>query len=443
MALAAAAFGVTSAWLATRPGEKSVLIAWTAIVGLVGGQTVAIGASVIPGAPALPLLVVAHLVLLLAVLVLSWRDQLPALPPTAVIVLGCATLMWASSPHTGADWRGVLLFAAVPYVVFVAYPLVLGRRVGGLLSPYLAAVLANVPFFVAAHWSLKEGGFGGYLGALPLAQALVMAGLLRLLLRIEAPGARTQGRLALVAAAVLAGVTVAIPVQLDRQWLTVGWALEAAALAWLFGRIPHRGLLWWCLALLVAVFGRLVLNPAVFAYAPRSATPILNWYLYTYATCSAAFLGVGALLRSRDDFLLRGDGTGGWALPVRLSGLAASGAAVVLFVLVNIEVADYYSVGATLTFGFGTTLAQDLTYTLAWGVFAVILLAAGIVWRAGPARLAALGLLVVTVLKGFLYDLSRLEGLYRVASFVGLAVCLALVAVALQKYVLVGKKTPS
>jgi uncharacterized membrane protein len=49
---------------------------------------------------------------------------------------------------------------------------------------------------------------------------------------------------------------------------------------------------------------------------------------------------------------------------------------------------------------------------------------------------AALGLLVVTVLKCFLHDLARLTGLYRVASFVGLAVCLALVAIVLQRFVL-------
>jgi uncharacterized membrane protein len=42
----------------------------------------------------------------------------------------------------------------------------------------------------------------------------------------------------------------------------------------------------------------------------------------------------------------------------------------------------------------------------------------------------------VTVLKAFLHDLARLGGLYRVASFVGLAISLALVAVALQKFVL-------
>jgi uncharacterized membrane protein len=85
-----------------------------------------------------------------------------------------------------------------------------------------------------------------------------------------------------------------------------------------------------------------------------------------------------------------------------------------LFLLFNIEIADFYSTGTAITFNFTATLAQDMTYTLA--------------------------LLVTTILKCFVHDLARLGELYRVASFVGLAVCLALVAVALQKYVLAARK---
>jgi uncharacterized membrane protein len=50
--------------------------------------------------------------------------------------------------------------------------------------------------------------------------------------------------------------------------------------------------------------------------------------------------------------------------------------------------------------------------------------------------MAAILLLLVTVLKAFLHDLGRLGGLYLVGSFVGLAVCLTLVALALQRFVL-------
>ena len=78
------------------------------------------------------------------------------------------------------------------------------------------------------------------------------------------------------------------------------------------------------------------------------------------------------------------------------------------------------------------------TATIPWQIRG--LLAVGIVTRSRGARLAALALVAVTGCKSFLYDLSRLGGLYRVASFVGLAVALSLVALALQKYVLAGSR---
>ena len=71
------------------------------------------------------------------------------------------------------------------------------------------------------------------------------------------------------------------------------------------------------------------------------------------------------------------------------------------------------------------------------------LLAAGIYTRSRPARVTALALVAVTTFKCFLYDLGSLEGLYRVASFVGLAFSLALVSLALQKYVLPKAKEAS
>lgn len=76
---------------------------------------------------------------------------------------------------------------------------------------------------------------------------------------------------------------------------------------------------------------------------------------------------------------------------------------------------------------------EDEWVTVGWACFAVGLLVAGIAVRSRPGRIAAIALLAVTVVKGFLLDLGRLDGLYRVASFVGLAVSLALV---LQRFAL-------
>jgi len=151
---------------------------------------------------------------------------------------------------------------------------------------------------------------------------------------------------------------------------------------------------------------------------------ILNWYLYTYVIVAASLFAAARLVRGAD------------TLARQISGLFAAAGALLLFLLLNIEIADFYATGPALTFHFSATLAQDLTYTIGWALFSLGLLAAGIILRNKPSRIASIALLVATVLKCFLHDLGRLGGLYRVGSFVGLAICLALVAIVLQKFVL-------
>jgi len=272
-----------------------------------------------------------------------------------------------------------------------------------------------------------QGAHAQFVGAVPIAAAVVMTLLLRQLLRLEPVGSRDLGRLALVAGGALAFATVAIPLQLSRQWITIGWALEGAALAWAYRRIPHRGLFYWSCALLTAVFVRLALNPAVFVYEPRGLR-VFNWYLYTYAICAASMFVAAWWLAKTDDRLVA-------ALP-RASALLPAAGVILLFLLLNIEIADFYATGREITFQFGVTLAQDLTYTIGWLLFGLLLLTACIYLHNRPGRIAAVALIAVTACKAFLYDMWSLGGLYRVMSLVGLAVSLALVALALQKFVL-------
>jgi uncharacterized membrane protein len=264
------------------------------------------------------------------------------------------------------------------------------------------------------------------MGLLPLALALGLALVLARLLTLGVPPGEDRARLALVAGAVLAFVTVAIPLQFEREWLTLGWALLGASLAWLFGRIPHRGLVWWAGGLFAAVFLRLAMNPAVLAYHPRAAAPFFNWYLAVYGVAAAAFFVGARLLRFTGD-------EKAWTV----ADVLPAGGVALLFVLVNVEIADFFAAGAAPAFNvLSSSLAEGLAYTLSWAVFAIALLVVSIAAGNRRGRIAAVVLLVVTILKCFLHDVARLGGLYRVASFVGLAICLAAVAVLLQRFVL-------
>jgi len=61
-------------------------------------------------------------------------------------------------------------------------------------------------------------------------------------------------------------------------------------------------------------------------------------------------------------------------------------------------------------------------------------LIAGIRSNAKAARYTSLALLIVTIFKVFLHDLWRLGGLFRVGSFIGLAVGLMLVSFLYQRF---------
>jgi hypothetical protein len=420
-------------WAAGRRGRTGPEVplapfALAPALALLLGQCVAIVAAAHPPAgPPFAFLASAHLLFLVAAVALSWRTGWHVLPLLAMVPAWAAVNAWRTGAP-GAAWGERLVFAAAVYAVFLAAPLLLGRRGEKLREPFLGAVLASVPFFFVARECLVGLGYGGVIGMLPVGQAALLSVHLVQLLRLEPDGRREPARLALVAGAVLAFVTVAIPLQLSNEWVTVGWALEGAALAWLFTRIPHPGLLASSAALLGAAFVRLVLNPAVLQYHERSATPIFNWYLYTYLVGAGSFFAAAWFLRRSDDEVA---GTG-----LRVGTLCPPLGTILLFALVNIEVADYFATGRTVTFHLSRrSQGEDLTYTLAWALFAIALLAAGVLLRSYPARLSAIGLLLVTILKAFLHDLAHLTGLARVGSFVGLAISLALVALAIQRFV--------
>ncbi|HEV3075545.1 MAG TPA: DUF2339 domain-containing protein [Thermoanaerobaculia bacterium] len=443
-AIAVAALGLTWIALARRvevpPGAFSRRVAMGAAACLFLGQVVLWYATGAAGTPSLAATTAANVALLAAILALSGPTGWPRLAPWSVATTAIAVACWrlGPPPRAGHAWWTELALSAAVYLPYLLFPPLLGRRARSLRAPYLAAVLASAAFFLFARDALDAGHLGAWIGALPVAQAVALGLLLVHLRRSEAavaPAARDRGRLALVAGAVLAFITIAIPLQLDREWITIGWALLAAALAWLYTRVPHRGLLYWSAGLLTVTFLRLAVNPAVLSYHPRGGLPIWNWYLYTYLITALAFFVAARFLAAGDDRLFG-------KLP-RLSALTSGAAVALLFLLLNIEIADSFSTGATLTFGFLAAkagLGENLAYTLGWGIFAILLLVAGIALRNRAVRVAAIVLLLAASLKGFLFDMSQLGGLYRAGSFAGLAICLALVAVLIQKFVLSARR---
>jgi uncharacterized membrane protein len=331
------------------------------------------------------------------------------------------------------------LFVALPFVLTAVQPAVWRRAAGAWLTSALIGPLLFVLF--RAAWVTYWGP--GAVGLLPVILAagsvLSLAGVSRIFSADEAAGdpeaaARRLNYMALFAAIALGFVAAAISVQFDRQWLTIGLALEAAAVFWLFGLVPHPGLKYFGLVLFGVVGARLLLNPDALHYE-KGGAPIFNWLLYTYGVpVLAAFVGAGLLQRS--EALRSSDPDYDWFPGDRtvIVPIVAGLGLLLLFALINVEIAHFFSKGEYLEFESTPRLERDLTYSIAWGLYSLLLLGLGI-WRGMKGlRVASLVFLMVTVGKAFLYDLSQLQGIYRVLSFLGLGTALILVSLLYQRF---------
>lgn len=116
--------------------------------------------------------------------------------------------------------------------------------------------------------------------------------------------------------------------------------------------------------------------------------------------------------------------------------VAAVGAAplLLIFTYLSLEVRLLFH-GPVLTEG-PTTDAEWYTYSAVWLLYGVCLLAAGIVSGLAALRYASLGILILTVCKVFLFDLSNLTGILRALSFIGLGLVLVAIGYFYQRVVL-------
>ncbi len=319
-----------------------------------------------------------------------------------------------------------LMWYLIFFAAFALFPFLFLRKFADKTLPWAAAALVGPAQFLLIFRLVNIAWPNSTMGLLPAAFALpALASLVIVLKQIPAETKSRMTQLAWFGGVALFFITLIFPIQFDRQWITIGWALEGAALLWLFHRVPHPGLRLTGVGLLVAAFVRLAFNPAVLEYHARSATPVFNWYLYTYGIATIA-LFIGAKLLTPPRHLV---------LKSNCQAVLASLGTVLAFLLLNIEIADYFSEpGSTLTFQFSGNFARDMSYSIAWGLFALVLLVWGILKKIPAARYAALGLLIVTLLKLFIHDLAHLNQLYRIGAVGGVAVIAMIASLAYQKF---------
>ncbi|MDB6069468.1 MAG: hypothetical protein JWL81_639 [Verrucomicrobiales bacterium] len=340
--------------------------------------------------------------------------------PTALV---CVTLLYGCWHvlRMEPSGKGLALGWSLGFLgLFQVYAWVFRKSLAEQMWPWITASLAAVGFFFPVHDLVETFWPEVAPGWVPAGFALLPFAGMEYVRRCQArenPQRLTQ--LAWLAGTGLFFVTLIFPIQFDRQWITIGWALEGAALCWLFGRVPHPGLRNLGSVLLAVSFVRLAVNPDSWHGPLPEGFWLWNWQLYAFGTVTAALLTASAVLRDTD---------ARWQeirLPVWFRGLAG----ILLFVLLNIEIATAFTPAGfpMAVFSWGTDFGRAMTTTISWSLFALALLGLGFRLRNAPTRYAGLGLLGAAMVKLFLHDLENIGSGYRIAAFLAVAV-IALVA---------------
>jgi uncharacterized membrane protein len=236
--------------------------------------------------------------------------------------------------------------------------------------------------------------------------------------------ARVRGRFASlwIHGAVLAAAFGAIAVarQFDGPAKPVGWAVLASGLLWLGARESSRWLRACGLALLAISIFQLV--DLLFTPAPVSQLVLLNPTSLAALFVAAVMFGVARAYR-------RPTAAGVPARELRAALIVAAN--LLVLAVITAEIRAFWAVRAS---GRTIYLAEQVTISLAWALYAVGLIVVGIRQRYAPVRYLAMAVLAVTIPKVLLLDLAELEQGYRVLSAIGLGVLLLIASFLYQRF---------
>jgi len=211
----------------------------------------------------------------------------------------------------------------------------------------------------------------------------------------------------------VAFITIAIPLKLDAQWITIGWLVESGILLWLSVTVRADFLRYFASVALVLGIARLLIFDQI-----RAESLVFNMRFATYAVAIAVLGGIAVL----------GKRHAAQAEMIFLDA-AVVGVNVLALIALTLEASDYYdrqllSAGRLASAYRQINLARDFSYSAIWLFYGAILMIIGFRRRSALVRWQALILIAFTICKVFLYDVSQLGGSFRIVSFIALGAVL-------------------
>jgi uncharacterized membrane protein len=366
----------------------------------------------------------------------SWSRLLMAvLPLTIVYFIG-----WYSRFYTADQLASTSAFITLFFAAFFTVPFRLPAPDSGttveaepiqdVLLPLTNAVFASLAFYSV----LEDSGNHATLPWMSLLFAAIYLVAMRFptLSRMQTAAARAVH----LSLAVLF-LTIAIPLKASGRWITIGWLAEGVALLWVSARLSqtesgsdhtgaavHRMLRRLAsLALTLGFFGLLIsplwldasIHTAIFNR--RFATELAGIFAFAIAT----WISLKAL---------ESDTSSGFPTWRQLAGISVVALNLIALQAGITEIESFWLQGQSHVANAESSLQIALSISAFLMLYGAGLLAAGFWKKSAFLRWQGLGLLVIAIVKTFLYDVRSLSQGYRVASFLGLGALLMTVSFA-------------
>ena len=328
--------------------------------------------------------------------------SLVALVSTVIVM----TVWHTRHYHSWAAVYSVAWYAGYT-LLFTAFPFIFRSTFKNDIWPWITSAASGLGTFLLMRDVLMPMS---HPGVLPLIYAIPPLLGLWGVVKLQLPDTAIRDRiLAWFGGVALLFITLIFPMEFTRQWITFSWAMEGAALIWLYTRVPQRGLVYVGLSLLAVVFVRLGLNFQIMETYARGERLILNWHLAAYGTAIASMLLSARWLRSPLDRIDE----------VELRPVLYALAGILGFVWINVEITDAFTPagqsGLVIDFH-NANVPRRMTYSIAWGAYALLMIILGFIKTNRGARYAGIALMSITILKVFFRDLSTLDNVYRIGA---------------------------
>jgi uncharacterized membrane protein len=284
----------------------------------------------------------------------------------------------------------------------------------------LGLLLLNPFVFFATAYHFLDTEHHDWMGVFAIVMALLYAGATRALLSRSAAN-RTQA-LVMIGVA-LTFVTLAIPIQLRSNWITIAWSVEALAILWAGIETKAWQLRVGAFALFALSLVRLVLWDTPFDSRPPF-TPVLNKYFLSSLVVTICLFAAAVLSR-------RLGARKKISVPA-VSLVILLVAIVTLWFVMSVETNTFFEARASAQ-KLGEDASRErwlgqMSLSVLWSVYAGVLTALGFLRRSASVRWAALALFGLTIIKVTLVDIAQLQQLYRIIAFFVLGMLLLLVA---------------